>query len=202
MPNWCDTEINIYCKSKKDATEVFNTLSEWLNSDLYKMTGFGQEWLGRFLIQAGITTYDEIDRCDISCRGRIYDLHQEEEIIEIGTETAWCPMLKMWKVIVDKHFSEKVENILYVSKEPGVGLFYTNDEDWAGEYVMDCPDADLSVYDDNPTCFICDYLISFLEEKGICVESGDFESLEKELDYLDINYYSYKFEYVPIEDLD
>lgn len=202
MPNWCDTEITINCKTKEDATEIFDTFSEWSNSDLCKDNGFGQQWLCRFLIQAGITTYDEIDRCGIRCRGSIVDYYQADEIIRIFTETAWCPMLKMWQAIIDKHFSGVVEGILYVAREPGFGVFCTNDEDWVDEYAIDCPDAGLSVYDGSSTCFICDNLINFLEEKGICVESEDFESLEKELDYLDIDHYSYKFEYVPIEDLD
>lgn len=201
MPNWCTNDISIYCKSKGDATYVYNTLYEWRESGLDVNTGFGKDWLGLFLIQAGITTREDIDKCKIKCRGRLCDLWQDCEIIRITTDTAWEPMLRMWQLIIEKHFSTKVDQVLYTSTEPGCGVFYTNDEDLAGEYAVDCLDAGLSSSDCIPTDVIYDKLISFLEDQGIYVESSDMESLLKELDYLDIDYCSNKFEYVPIDDL-
>lgn len=202
MPNWCSNEITIHCKTQKDADQIYDTLHDWLHSNLYCDPGFSNEWLGRFLILAGVTTYDEIERCGILCRGSLTDMFQDGNAIELTTETAWCPMLKMWRVIVDKCFPEKVDSITYVARESGCGIYCTNIEDYAGTFTFDCPDGDFSIFDYYSEESLCKDVTEYLRGEGIYAEITDIESLTKELDYLDIDYSLNRFKYVDVDELD
>lgn len=127
MPNWCFTNISLNCNNKRDANDVYQTIEHWL-SYKGKHNDWGKNWLGNILINSGLYAADDIDRKEHpNCRGCVTYIECYEEQVIIQTETAWVPMLQMWKEVCDKIFPGKDIEIIYSAEEPGCGVFWSND---------------------------------------------------------------------------
>lgn len=126
MPNWCSTAYAI----EGDANEL-QSLYE-LMEKLQERTepsvpnGFGTAWLGCLVNALGE------DWEKVFCRGSWYDLEFNGQVLTFNTETAWSPCNETLDVVCKKYPSL---NYLYRSEEPGMALYYTNDEE--GRYFSD-----------------------------------------------------------------
>lgn len=160
MPNWCSTDIYIwpcsnanYNKAKSGLKRLYKLLSEWSSKEYHK-SDFGESWLGNLVLASGITKSDpeegeylDENGEEIKCRGWIEDLEMDEDIvgdrsipcIRIQTETAWGPMVKLFKLILDKYYPEG--RIVYSAVEPGCGVYETNDENLKGKTYLNTGDV-------------------------------------------------------------
>ena len=134
MPNWCMTNMNIYCDDKDKLKEFNNLLDEWTSRD-YMKNGFGHCWLGNIVLGSGVGTIDSNKETDLRCSGTMCykDLHEDQLTIE--TETAWSPMMTMWFKLIEKYIPDA--RLFYTAEESGCGIFYTNDPDYVGKYIID-----------------------------------------------------------------
>lgn len=123
MPNWCYTGINIKCSSEEEAEYLYKKIQKWTSVN-YCCNDFGLNWLGNIVGNSGVGKIKD-GRSSVDCRGELIylDLNDNEVIVE--TETAWKPMLQMWKRICDKYLVEGY-GIEYSAEEPGLGLYVTN----------------------------------------------------------------------------
>lgn len=204
MPNWCYTNITINCKNAKEAKMLHNKIEEWTTSD-YCKNGFGRFWLGNIVGNSGIDSMKDGKDFSVRCRGTLeyLDYKEGENTVSAVTETAWCPMLKMWEKICEKHLTE--HEIIYTAEEPGCGLFYTNDPVLSGVYIID------SMNDDFTKRFLGEPYDSEADKeylKGIlqkCLDSKE-ESLDdlikmfEKSDYEDV--WIRPWEHMPISELD
>lgn len=156
MPNWCFTNIAMTGQIEK-VQFLHDKIKEWTSKD-YMQNGFGNTWLGNIVLGSGIATEEDIDKRDTPrCRGVIVDLEinfldpcvisfyfgatrQQGAVLNIQTETAWNPMIKMWSMI-NEHYNLGLE-ITYTAEEPGCELYETNDITISGTYIIDAYDLD------------------------------------------------------------
>ena len=143
MPNWCYTNINICHNDKNKLKEFFNKVEEWRKKP-YKTNDFDTYslgWLGNIVGNSGLAEWKvkENGREDfvpsISCRGSLQTFELHENSINIDTETAWGPMLEMWRLLCDKYLPGA--DIYYTAEESGNGLYQTNDPNVDGTYYID-----------------------------------------------------------------
>ena len=143
MPNWCYTNINIYHNDKNKLKDFFDKVEEWRKKP-YKTNDFDTYslgWLGNIVGNSGLAEWKakENGREDfvpsISCRGSLQTFELHDNSINIDTETAWGPMLEMWRLLCDKYLPGA--EIYYTAEESGNGLYQTNDPDVAGTYYID-----------------------------------------------------------------
>jgi hypothetical protein len=143
MPNWCYTNINICHNDKEKLNAFFDKVEEWSDKQ-YKTNDFDNGtlgWLGNIVGNSGLAEWKvkENGREDfvpsISCRGSLQTFELHDNSINIDTETAWGPMLEMWRLLCDKYLQGA--DIYYTAEESGNGLYQTNDPDVAGTYYID-----------------------------------------------------------------
>lgn len=136
MPNWCSTNITINCKNAEEARMLYKKIEEGTSVE-YCKSDFGRFWLGNLVGNLGIDSMKDGKDFSVRCRGTItcFDCYEDEEDVFIMTETAWCPMLQMWEMICDKYLSEY--KIWYEAEEGGCGLFFTNNPQLVGKYLID-----------------------------------------------------------------
>lgn len=123
----------------KKLIELNKLIDEWTSSNAME-NGFGHKWLGNIVLNSKIGTVDTDKSTDLRCRGSLIDNEVVDDILYITTETAWEPMLKMWRKIVDKYIPEA--EIIYTTEEPGMCLYATNDPNLEGLYYIDVWDVD------------------------------------------------------------
>lgn len=204
MPNWCSTNISIKCKNKEDATMLYNKIEEWTSSD-YCKNGFGHNWLGNIVGNSGLDKLKDGD-FSIRCRGELSYLDLNDNELIISTETAWTPMVQMWVKLCEKYISEY--EIFYSAEECGCGLYFTNDPDLIGKYLVDSIDDEFTdkfldgeSYDLETSE---DYLRKVLQklldtsEKNMKILLEKFEEREHGYEEVYIN----PWEYVPLSDLE
>lgn len=118
MPNWCSTDI-IIDGPKEEILSLYDNLIEWENMEK------GKE-LCKFLEYAGF------DKNKYRCRGEIIsidcDTWKNNSHIIISTETAWIPMIQMWRDIVDRYTKDC--EVLFCAEEDGNEIYETNDVDY------------------------------------------------------------------------
>lgn len=143
MPNWCYTNITIYHDDEEKLKAFFNMVEEWRKKpfkkndfDLYTLG-----WLGNIVGNSGIAEWKEKEdgREDfvpnIACRGSLQTFELHGNRININTETAWSPMLEMWKLLCDEYLPEA--DITFTAEESGNCLYQSNDPDIVGKYCID-----------------------------------------------------------------
>ena len=129
MPNWCSTTIE-FSGDETAIIDFYKRLTEYTSKEFVK-SDFGNWWLGNIVLGFGFT----VDKPDSpSCRGYLVGTGiylSEDNILRVTTETAWVPMLHMWRMIIDKHYStedsDNLINMTWVAEEFGCDLYYTND---------------------------------------------------------------------------
>ena len=143
MPNWCYTNITICHNDKNKLKDFFDKVEEWIKKP-YKTNDFDTYslgWLGNIVGNSGLAEWKvkENGREDfvpsISCRGSLQTFELHENSINIDTETAWGPMLEMWRLLCDKYLPGA--DIYYTAEESGNGLYQTNDPNVDGTYYID-----------------------------------------------------------------
>ena len=136
MPNWCSTTYRIYGdKEQRDA--LFSAIDDLTKPEEPRVpNGFGKLWLGCLIDSLGG------DWHSVHCRGDIDNYYQEEDCLVVCTETAWAEMHEV------RHFLEEKFpglTIYYISEEPGMAEYYTNDKDGSIFHVRYAIDDDYDV---------------------------------------------------------
>jgi hypothetical protein len=139
MPNWCLTRITINNENEKELEKFSNLLDEWVSKN-YMKNGFGLNWLGNIVGNSGIGTIDEDGKATYRCRGTMTYSELFDNQLLIDTETAWCPMLKMWVALLEKYLPDA--ELIYEAEECGMGIYSTNDPLYKDKYYIDCWDID------------------------------------------------------------
>jgi hypothetical protein len=132
MPNWCQTKIHFYSKDRNVVEEFRNKIREIYEAGATVENGFNKGWLGDYVNTLLVPEYHtDKDNCP-RCRGSIH-LYNDLEIdrldgywnFHIHTETAWEPMIKMWRMVLDKHYP-KIK-IAFLAEECGCELYLRHD---------------------------------------------------------------------------
>ncbi len=212
MPNWCSTSIEFEGKPSL-IKDLHEKVTAYTDKSFIK-TDFGSNWLGNILY--GFNMEDRIDNKDpalqLRCRGEISDINDIRKINEdistftIWTETAWCPMIKMWLEIIKKYYDNAIK-IYWIAEESGNCLYETNDilhflndryfiemcinDDWTSEYAATEEEA-LKIIN------------NFLKENNLPIgdKLDDFRDCEYEEDYKSIYIYIRELEEVSNDQVD
>ncbi|MBQ6128714.1 MAG: hypothetical protein IJI51_03550 [Lachnospiraceae bacterium] len=134
MPNWCSTDITIRRAKEQGAKPLFDLIEKWQREGTKIKNSWDNQWLG-LLVEKGLGA-NPLSH-EYECRGMFYDLElsPDEEEITVRTETAWCPMLKMWIHLIDRHLPG--DKLIYVAEECGCEIYQTNDPEYEGMYYID-----------------------------------------------------------------
>lgn len=198
MPNWCFTDIDFKGKAAH-VIFLYSKIKEWTEENQTE-NGFGLNWLGNIVIGSGIATAETIDdKTTPRCRGAIvYDsLNMIDNVptLSIQTETAWVPMIRMWQKIIDKY--DLGLEIKYVSTEPGCEVFWTNDKEYVGKYVVDLFESEFEEIILRKTGInVYDYY--FTEEEKDKIVDALMDEVDDIYDVVSIN----QMEYVSISETD
>ena len=167
MPNWCSTEYYVV-GSKKELSDLNKKMERLENrkKSLVK-NGFGNTWLGNLVESLGG------DWEKVYCRGqwmcRVYNK-------ENTTETAWCEMNE-WRKFIESCY--KTIKILFVTEEPGCGIYQTNDLGgvfFKDKYVLDYTE-DVEYFE------TIDQAVEFIEELiGLKIEDKTVNGIQEKLD--------------------
>lgn len=124
MANLCATMICIQHEDVEKLRKLEKQIDEWLKPK--DKTG-DDRWLGNIVINAGIRTTERGEPTFLKCRGEVnsIELIEEENQIMIDVESAWVPMLEMWKKLLEKYLPDAP--IVCSTEEIGLLLFFTND---------------------------------------------------------------------------
>lgn len=121
MPNWTTTTYVFRSREKESISDFRDKLLFWteekpLMKDAWNGSAY---WLGNILLHAGFEFNKEIHGFDsCRCRGSLENIGELEEddargehffYFYINTETAWTEMPKMWELIIDKLYPNKIE---------------------------------------------------------------------------------------------
>ena len=144
MPNWCYTTISFH--GNKNEIEGLHKVLTTATSKEYIHTDFGNNWLGNVLYEVGLQNRidNENAKLNLRCRGTIELIEDVDTrqngvyFLRIGTETAWCPMIKMWQAILDA-LNYKSVKIAFMSEEPGCELYSKYDpyDEFPDTYFVD-----------------------------------------------------------------
>jgi len=210
MPNWCYTNITICHNDEKKLKEFFDKVEKWAKTP-YVKNGFDYPnldyyWLGNIVGNSGLAKWEKIseERTDfvpnIACRGTLTQLEFQGNHININTETAWAPMMKMWQLLVDKELPDA--QIWFSAEEGGMGIYETNDPDMIGRYFIDVCDAPPERFEDIDSEYEAskDYVVSILQ-RVLKTKEEDVDVLIKQLEESDIEWlYVHPWEEYSIDD--
>ena len=208
MPNWCYTNINICHNDKNKLKDFFNKVEEWRKKP-YKTNDFDTYtlgWLGNIVGNSGLAEWKvkENGREDfvpsISCRGSLQTFELHENSINIDTETAWGPMLEMWRLLCDKYLPGA--DIYYTAEESGNGIYQTNDPDVADTYYIDIWEPP-EEFEDEESMYEAEEsdAIEFLQ-RVLHTEETDINKLIDMADSIDDPWFSiHKWELVDIDEV-
>ncbi len=144
MPNWCFTQM-IFHGEKEELNDLHSKIEEWTSKN-YDENGFGVNWLGNVLHGAGLGHQIDSDTDHLRCRGDITYLGEletfpdsEEALFRLDVETAWCPMVLMWKAVIEEMKYQSV-GFSYCAEEPGCEIYEIYDPyggDFTDKYYID-----------------------------------------------------------------
>lgn len=127
MPNWCISTVSIH-SNKKEIELLWNKLQEATSANP-EGADFGNMWLGNLVLHVG-KKWEDVD-----CRGAISWMNKtSDNIIDIDVESAWSPQLEPIKLMAEKYAPNA--SVYYTAEEPGCELYYTNDPDMVGKYIV------------------------------------------------------------------
>lgn len=196
MPNWCYTSIQI-CHNDKDKLKAFfDKVEEWRKVP-YKPNDFDTYtlgWLGNIVGNSGLAEWKK--RADgredfvpsISCRGSLQSFELMENQINLYTETAWGPMLEMWRLLCDKYLPGA--EIYYTAEESGNCLYQTNDPNVVGTYYIDIWEPPEEFEDEESQYEVEEeYVVDFLQ-RILKTDETDIKKLLKMADEIDDPWFS------------
>jgi hypothetical protein len=143
MPNWCSTTYR-FRGDQNEIKLLRDKITEWTSAESTKSSE--PKWLGNILIGAGFK--DRIDNADpakdIRCRGSICDISdinhdgtrsdQTAYSFTVDTETAWCPMAKMWNCVIDA-LKLKTVGFTFIAEETGCQIYWIYDPNGYNDFT-------------------------------------------------------------------
>lgn len=172
MPNWCSTDYYVL-GSRKEIMDLSKRMERLENRKKSLINnGFGNTWLGNLVNNLGG------DWENVYCRGEWMgrEWNKEKNTLTFTTETAWQEM-KEWRKFIESCY--KTIKILYVTEEPGMGIYKTNDLDeifFKAKFVLDYGE-DIEYFE------TLDQAIVFIEElTGITIEEKTVNGIQEKLD--------------------
>lgn len=132
MANNCFTDFRFYCANDDIAKSFYERTMKPIETG----DDWGRWWLGNTCKEFGIEPETT------ECRGSITDVHLNGDEVDVYTDTAWTPMIDMWRLIIAKNFldesGEPLIQISYKAEEFGCDIYVTNDMgtfDWSRYHV-------------------------------------------------------------------
>ena len=172
MPNWCSTEYYVV-GSKRELSDLSKKMERLENrKESLVKNSFGNTWLGNLVESLGG------DWEKVYCRGqwmcRVYN--KENNTLTFTTETAWKEMDE-WRKFIESCY--KTIKMLYVTEEPGCGIYQTNDLEsvfFKDKYVLDYTE-DVEYFE------TIDQAVEFIEELiGLKIENKTVNGIQGKLD--------------------
>lgn len=201
MANCCFTDINIYFSSVEKAKKFHDQLLNWTSYAWNPEVSKDLFWYGNILGNSGLGQYVEgkgfiCNDAQVNTRGTVMHIERTDNILQMFTDTAWQPQLKMWAILLEK-FDPKA-HIEYSAEESGCQMFVTNMSSLLNRYYIDVYEpkdrvAGESIFDASE-----DYTIKFLQGvlKTDCDNIDELMSAAEDEDWFSVN----KWEYSPVED--
>lgn len=172
MPNWSTTDYFVI-GSPKEIMDLNKKMEKLENrkKSLVK-NGFGNTWLGNLVQYLGGDWEKVYCRGEWMCRN--YD--KERNALTFTTETAWQEMNE-WRRFIESCY--KTIKILYVTEEPGCGIYQTNNKEgifFKSKYILDYGE-DVEYFE------TLNQAIDFIEKlTEISIEEKTVNGIQKELD--------------------
>lgn len=172
MPNWSTTDYFVI-GSPKEIMDLNKKMEKLENrkKSLVK-NGFGNTWLGNLVQYLGGDWEKVYCRGEWMCR----DYDKERNALTFTTETAWQEMNE-WRRFIESCY--KTIKILYVTEEPGCGIYQTNDKEgifFKSKYILDYGE-DVEYFE------TLNQAIDFIEKlTEISIEEKTVNGIQKELD--------------------
>lgn len=193
MPNWCSTDYYVL-GSRKEIMDLSKRMERLENRKKSLINnGFGNTWLGNLVNNLGG------DWENVYCRGEWMgrEWNKEKNTLTFTTETAWQEM-KEWRKFIESCY--KTIKILYVTEEPGMGIYKTNDLDeifFKAKFVLDYGE-DVEYFEtlDQAIVFIEELTGITIEEKTVNGIQGKLDEYVEENDEEDLFYSFHEFEQV------
>lgn len=193
MPNWCSTDYYVL-GSRKEIMDLSKRMERLENRKKSLINnGFGNTWLGNLVNNLGG------DWENVYCRGEWMgrEWNKEKNTLTFTTETAWQEM-KEWRRFIESCY--KTIKILYVTEEPGMGIYKTNDLDeifFKAKFVLDYGE-DVEYFEtlDQAIVFIEELTGITIEEKTVNGIQGKLDEYVEENDEEDLFYSFHEFEQV------
>ena len=139
-------------REREKLNALWQKIDEW-TSAIFCENDFGADWLGNVAGHSGIATWNDgfyTEDGPLSCRGSITDCSLDDDGLCIYTETAWVPMMQIWKRVCDKYLPGA--EIVFDASEPGGELYQTNDAELIGKYSIDVLDTPPEEFEDVGSC--------------------------------------------------
>ena len=120
-PNWVYTTYVFRSKEKELILDFQNKLSTWTKEETLSKDAWNGSpyWLGNILLHVGFGHDNKLSNfTECRYRGAIDEIGEVEEgylrgerffYFRVVTETAWIEMPKMWDLIIQKLYTEKIE---------------------------------------------------------------------------------------------
>lgn len=199
MPNWCSTRVIITHQDKDELKKFAGLIEKWTDKQNSRISDFEHNWLGNLVLNAEIGTVDAGKSTDISCRGMISDRYfVDDNTFIICTETAWNPKIQVFVKLLEKYLPDA--QLFYNAEECGNDIYFTNDPDLLGSYVIDswdCEDIESDSEADRETV---------IEQLQVLLLTKE-NNLEKLLKMLEDSEYAdgikiHEWQYVPVSELE
>lgn len=193
MPNWCSTDYYVL-GSRKEIMDLSKRMERLENRKKSLINnGFGNTWLGNLVNNLGGDWENVYCRGEWMCR----EWNKEKNTLTFTTETAWQEM-KEWRKFIESCY--KTIKILYVTEEPGMGIYKTNDLDeifFKAKFVLDYGE-DVEYFEtlDQAIVFIEELTGITIEEKTVNGIQGKLDEYVEENDEEDLFYSFHEFEQV------
>lgn len=193
MPNWCSTDYYVL-GSRKEIMDLSKRMERLENRKKSLINnGFGNTWLGNLVNNLGGDWENVYCRGEWMCR----EWNKEKNTLTFTTETAWQEM-KEWRKFIESCY--KTIKILYVTEEPGMGIYKTNDLNeifFKAKFVLDYGE-DIEYFEtlDQAIVFIEELTGITIEEKTVNGIQGKLDEYVEENDEEDLFYSFHEFEQV------
>lgn len=172
MPNWCSTDYYVV-GSKKEVLDLNKKMERLENrkKSLVK-NSFGNTWLGNLVKSLGGDWEKVYCRGEWMCR----EYNKEKNTLTFTTETAWREMNE-WRKFIESYYT--TIKLLYVTEEPGMGIYQTNDKDgvfFKDRYILDYGE-DIEYFE------TIDQVVKFTEEFiGVKIKDKTINDIQRTID--------------------
>lgn len=193
MSNLSTTEYYVI-GSRKEVSDLNKKMEKLENrkKSLVK-NGFGNTWLGNLVKYLGG------DWENVYCRGEWIsrEYNKENNTLTFTTETAWREMNE-WRKFIESCY--KTIRILFVTEEPGMGIYQTNDLEgifFKAKYILDYGE-DMEYFEtiDQAVSFIENLIDVKIEDKTVNGIDKILNAYVKENDEEDLFFSFHEFEEV------